>query len=75
MELVLVKENSVQACAELKSTRESLTQSQAKTEAVRRELKRSWELEAEAKAQIQLLKRDLEGMLPILIYPFTLLIS
>src|SRR5438105_1279760 len=74
-ELRAKKENSVQACAELKSARESLTQAQVETEAVRCKLKRSWELEAESKTQIQLLRRDLEGMLPILIYPFTLSIS
>ena len=45
--LELKKESCNQACAELKSTRESSSEAQKELESLRRELKNSWELEAE----------------------------
>ena len=57
------------------TARMSESQAQEELAMVRAKLKRSWELEAQVQTRIKKAQAELEGILPILTYPFISLFS
>ena len=70
-----MNKNSDQACIELNSARESLSQAQEELESLWRELKKTWELEAESQNHIKQGKEELETTPLISSCPFVLFFS
>ena len=73
--LMAEKEASDRAKTAWTVAKASESQAQAELEAIRQELKKSWELEAEAQTYIQKGKEELESKLPCSTCPLALLCS